>query len=187
MSYPPGPPGPPGAPGPYGPNPDGQNPYGQNPYGQYPYGQPQVPYQAPVPTPPTNGKATLSLVLGFVSLFFCGLLTGIPAIWLGISARREIREANEARGGPDGYTGEGGYTPYLGQTRAQSGESLALGGIITGILGTLWSVVVGGIVVALLVFGVQVADDYSDACDRLRNGEDPGTIFGEPIGPEDCP
>jgi hypothetical protein len=179
MSYPPGPQDP--------RDQYGQNPYSHNPYGQNPYGQPQVPYQAPVPTAPTNGRATLSLVLGLISLFFCGLLTGIPAIWLGFSARREIREANASRGGPDGYTGEGGYTPYLAQTPAMGGESLALGGIITGILGTIWSVVVGGLVVALLVFGVRTAHDYNDACDQLRNGQTPDPVLGAPISPDDCP
>ncbi len=151
-----------------------------------PYGQP--PMQPPVPVAPTSGKAVLALVLGFVSLFFCGLLTGIPAIWLGVSARREIREANEARGGPDGYVGEGGYTPYLGQTPPMTGESLALGGIITGILGTLWSVVLGGVLVALLVVGVHTVQDYNDACDQVRNGRTPDhSVLGEPIGPENCP
>jgi hypothetical protein len=109
-----------------------------------------------------SGKAIISLVLGIVSLFCLGLFTGIPAIWLGFSSRREIRRANEARySGPDGYTGEGGYTPYGGQQPAMTGESLALGGIITGILGTLWSVVVGAIFIALLVAGVQGVQDYN--------------------------
>lgn len=177
MSYPPGP-----------PDPYGQNPYQQNPYGQNPNPYGQAPYQAPVPTPTTSGKAVTSLVLGIVSLFVCGLFTGIPAIWTGVSARREIRRANEARssGGPDGYVGEGGYTPYTAAP-AMSGQGLALGGIITGILGTLWSLVAAGFLIAALVFGVQVVQDYDEACDRLRNGEDPGSVFGEPVGPEDCP
>jgi hypothetical protein len=172
MSYPPGPP----------------DPYGQQPM-QQPFQQPfQQPMQPPVPVAQTSGKAVLSLSLGIVSLFFCGLLTGIPAIWLGISSRREIKRANEAQyDGPDGYTGEGGYTPYGGQRPVMSGQSLALGGIITGILGTIWSVVAGGLLIALVVFGVQVAQDYDEACDQLRNGQTPDTsVLGEPIGPEDC-
>ena len=152
-----------------------------------PYGQPPV--QPPVPVTQTSGKAVLSLSLGLLSLFCFGLLTGIPAIWLGFSSRREIREANEARvQGPDGYTGEGGFTPYAGQAPAMTGDSLALGGIITGILGTLWSVVAGAILAALLVFGVQTANDYNNACDQVRAGQTPDTsVLGEPIGPEDCP
>jgi Domain of unknown function (DUF4190) len=124
-----------------------------------PYGQP-VP---PVPPPPTSGKATTSLVLGVVSLFFCGFFTGIPAIIVGISARREIRASNGAL----------------------SGDGLALGGIITGILGTLWTLVAAGILVALLVFGANVVEDYDEACDNVRNGQD-DTFLGETISPEDC-
>lgn len=133
----------------------------QVPYGQGAYGQP-VP---PVPTPPTSGKATTSLILGIVSLFFCGFFTGIPAIITGFSARKEIRRSNGA----------------------VSGDGLALGGIVTGILGTLWTLVAAGILVALLVFGASVAEDYSEACDSVRGG--PGsddTFFGESISPEDC-
>jgi hypothetical protein len=152
---------------------------------QVPYGQ--QPYQAPVPSPPTSSKATLSLVLGIVSLFCLGLLTGIPAIWIGISARREIRKANAAVAGPDGYTGEGGYTPAMGKPAAMSGDGLALGGIIAGVLGTLWSVVAIALLVGLIAFGADVANDYQDACDQLQNGQTPDkTVLGEPIGPEDC-
>lgn len=133
-----------------------------HPSGPYPpYGQP-VP---PVPTPPTAGKATTSLVLGVVSLFFCGFFTGIPAILVGMSARKEIRQS-------------GGTL---------SGEGLALGGIITGVLGTLWTLIAAGILVALIAFGAGVANDYSEACDNVRDGQGSDTFFGEPIGPEDCP
>ncbi len=129
---------------------------------QYPYGQP-VP---PVPPAPTSSKATTSLILGIVSLFFCGFLTGIPAIITGFSARKEIRQSNGA----------------------VSGDGLALGGIITGILGTLWTLIAGGILVALLVFGASVAEDYDEACDNARTGQGgDDTFFGETIGPEDCP
>ena len=139
-------------------------PPGPDPYGRQPGYGPPGPMQ-PVQPMPTSGRATTSLVLGVVSLFFCGLLTGIPAIIVGISARREI-------GRSDGRLG---------------GEGLALGGIITGILGTLWSLIVGGILVALLVFGAEVAQDYEDACDNIRNGQgSDDTFFGETVGPEDC-
>jgi hypothetical protein len=132
----------------------------QVPYGQ-PYGQP-VP---PVPTPPTSGKSTTSLVLGIVSLFFCGFLTGIPAIIVGISARKEIRRSNGAL----------------------SGDGLALGGIITGILGTLWSLIAAGILIALFAFGAEAVNDYDQACDSIRSGQGgDDTFFGETISPEDC-
>ena len=130
---------------------------------QPPYGQPAPPVP-PVPSPPTSSKATTSLVLGIVSLFFCGFLTGIPAIIVGVSARREIRRSNGTL----------------------SGDGLALGGIITGVLGTLWTLIAGGILVALLVFGTQVAEDYTDACDRIRSGQGDETFLGETLGPEDC-
>jgi hypothetical protein len=124
-----------------------------------PYGQP-VP---PVPAPPTSSKATTSLILGVVSLFLCGFFTGIPAIIAGVLARREIRASGGAVGG----------------------DGLALGGIVTGILGTLWTLVAAGILVALLVFGASVAKDYDEACDNARTGQD-DTFFGETISPEDC-
>lgn len=126
-----------------------------------PYGQP-----APPGPSPTSGKATTSLILGVLSLFLCGFFTGIPAIFVGLSARKEIRRSNGA----------------------VSGEGLALGGIITGILGTIWTLIAGALLVALLVFGIQVAEDYDTACDEIlagQGGDD--TLFGEPIGPEDCP
>jgi hypothetical protein len=127
---------------------------------QVPYGQP-VP---PVPAPPTSGKSTTSLVLGVVSLFFCGFFTGIPAILVGMSARKEIRRSNGALGG----------------------EGLALGGIITGILGTLWTLIAAGIVIALFTFGAGAVKEYDEACDNVRNGQDSDTFFGETISPEDC-
>lgn len=132
------------------------------PPGQVPYGYP--PPVPPMPSPPTAGKATTALVLGVVSLFFCGLLTGIPAIAVGLSARKEIRQSNGAVGG----------------------DGLALGGIITGILGTLWSLVAVAILVSLLAIGGEVADQYGDACDNVRDGQG-DTFLGETIGPEDCP
>ena len=133
-----------------------------HPPGPYPpYGPPVT----PVPTPPTSGRSTTSLILGIVSLFFCGFFTGIPAIIVGLSARKEIRRS-EGR---------------------LSGEGLALGGIVTGILGTLWSLVAAGILIALIAFGAGVANDYDQACDHVRDGQRSDTFFGETIGPEDCP
>ena len=130
----------------------------------YPPGPPG-PLTPPVPPPPTSSKAITSLVLGIVALFFCGFLLGIPAIIVGMSARKEIRQS-------DG---------------AVSGDGLAIGGIVTGLLGTLWSLVVGVILVSLLAFGSEVADQYGEACDNARDGQRGDTFFGETIGPEDCP
>ena len=132
------------------------------PPGPVPYGYP--PPVPPVPSPPPSSKATTALVLGVLALFCFGFLTGIAAIAVGVSARKEISRSNGALGG----------------------DGLALGGIITGILGTLWSLVVGAILVSLLAIGSEVADQYGDACDNVRDGQG-DTFLGETIGPEDCP
>lgn len=139
--------------------------------------------QTPASSTQVSSRATTSLVLGLISLFFCGLLTGIPAIWLGISARRQIRTANA---GPTGDSGYVGYTGAGGQQQALAGQGLALGGIIAGIIGTLWSLVAIGMVVALGVFGVNTVNDYNDACDTVRNGGH-AKMFGEPVTRGDCP
>lgn len=115
MSYPPGPPD----------NDESvpeQSGYGQPPYvPPYGYGQP----------PATNGKATIALVVGIVSLvlsFCCVGIAGIVAVVLGVKARSEIA----ASGG------------------RQSGDGMALAGIITGAVGVLISLGLL-ILVALLV------------------------------------
>lgn len=81
-------------------------------------------------TPPagTNGKAIASLVLGILSLFCCGFISGIAAIILGKQAQQE--------------------TAISGQ----NGAGLAQAGFILGIIGTVLSVLVGiGYLVALAV------------------------------------
>jgi hypothetical protein len=71
--------------------------------------------------PPTPGSATAALVLGIVSIVMClGLFTGIPAMIVGRNAKREI----EASGGRLG------------------GEGVATAGVITGLIGTILSVLV---------------------------------------------
>lgn len=79
------------------------------------YGAPQPPYGAPVPNHP---RATLTLVLGIVSILCCGLFTGIPAIILGRSAMTEI-DANPGR---------------------WQGRGTLKAGFICGIIGTVLSV-----------------------------------------------
>ncbi|MBC9734677.1 DUF4190 domain-containing protein [Nocardioides marmotae] len=104
------------------------------PPGPQPGSFPQPP-QPPQP-PPTPGQATASLVLGVLSLTCAGFLTGVPAMILGRSAQREIA----ASGGRLG------------------GTSVASAGFVTGLLGTIISVV-GTAVVLALVIGVGVAID----------------------------
>ena len=65
-----------------------------NPWQAPAYGQPGVPVASA-----TNQKATWALILGILGPFCCGIFTAIPALILGIMARKEI----DASGGtPDG-------------------------------------------------------------------------------------
>lgn len=62
---------------------------------QYPQSQPYPPqaqYYGQQP-PPTDGKATASLVLGILSILCFGILTGIPAIILGHISRGNIQRS----------------------------------------------------------------------------------------------
>ena len=156
MSYPPPPPGQDwqGQPEPaYGQQGQPGPAYGQQqPYSGYPpqsYGG-QDPYGQP---PKTSGKATTSLALGVGSLvLFCvGFLLGIPAIIVGMRARKEIRNS---------------------QGRL-SGDGLALGGIITGVLGTLIGLAVVGLIIASLALGESLQDVVRETCDELARDNDP--------------
>jgi len=73
--------------------PSGQ--YGASPYGQ-PYGQPYG-Y-------PKNSVGVWALVLGILSVTFCGCLSGIPAIIVGYASRRAAA-AGEANNGGMGTAG----------------------------------------------------------------------------------
>ena len=66
-------------------------------------------------TRPTESKAVTSLVLGIVSIFCFGIFTGVPAIILGVMSKREIDRSAGTLGG----------------------TGMAVGGILTGALGTL--------------------------------------------------
>ncbi len=115
---------------PYPPPPGASQPaYAPPGYGQPPYGSPV--YGAP---PATNGKAQAALWTGIGTLVFswcCGLgLVGIVPVLLGIRARREIRE----------------------RQGAQSGDGIALAGIITGAI----AVLLGLLVVVLIAFTIAV-------------------------------
>jgi hypothetical protein len=79
----------------------------------------------------TNGKAIASLILGIISIVFCfGFLTGVPAIILGRMAKQEIAAGNG------------------------TGDGLAQGGLITGIIGTALSLlVVVGWIILIVVAG----------------------------------
>lgn len=104
-------------------------------------GQPPVP---PVPGAPMADKAAWSLGLGLVSLCAFGPLTGVPAIVLGVQARRQIRESQGSL----------------------SGDGIALGGMISGVIGSLLWLVLGALIAMLVVFGVQASNQYDKACEE---------------------
>ena len=68
--------------------------YQQQPYQQQ-YQQPQYPQYMETPEEKTaKGFGIASLVLGLVSLFCCGLFTGIPGLIFGIISIRKKKEQN---------------------------------------------------------------------------------------------
>jgi hypothetical protein len=107
------------------------------PPGQYPVG----------PVAPNSSKATTSLVLGIVSIVFCGLFLGIPAMIVARQAKREIRESGGRIGG----------------------DGLATAGFVTGLIGTIWSVIAGILVVVLIAFGVWASDHCHEGFDANGN------------------
>jgi hypothetical protein len=84
-----------------------------------------------VAAPPTDSQATVSLVLGILSLFCCGIVLGPVAIFMANASRRKIQAGGGAIGG----------------------AGLASAGLVLGIVGTvLW---VLGILFYVLVFVVS--------------------------------
>ena len=94
-------------------DPDGQaeptRPYPPGPPGTKP--SPSDPYFQDL----TYSRAKNALLLGLTSLFCCGFLTGIPAIWIGLRALRDIDASN-------------------GRLR---GRGTAIAGIVLGVIGSL--------------------------------------------------
>ena len=93
-----------------------------------------TPFQPPPAGTETPSKtlAVVALVLGIISILpCCGFLGGIPAVIIGLIAR------SRAKNDPANYTGGG----------------LALGGIITGIIGTILSIVLT--ILQLMMYGAQ--------------------------------
>jgi hypothetical protein len=116
----------------YGPPGYGQPPYAQPGYGPPPYGSQGYPFLGPV----TNQKAQWALAVGLLAipLACCATLfglVGIVGIVLGIQARREIAESR-------------------GQ---QTGDGLALTGIITGSIATLIALTLGSVLLMLMLGG----------------------------------
>jgi hypothetical protein len=108
------------------------------PYGP-PYGAPVSPFRQgfyPTPPPATDSKAVLSLVLGIFSIFGCGLFLAVPAIVLGVVARRDA----ERTGGPG------------------TGTGLATAGIVTGAIGAVLTLVWVGIAALALIAGAATSE-----------------------------
>ena len=138
-----------------GQDPEPGEPGGPTPYGQPtppPYGEPG-PYSQPCGAPayggapvPSSGTATTSLVLGILSLVCLGLLAGIPAMILGRSATKEIDASNGAIGG----------------------RGLATAGFVTGLIGTLLSVLGIIVVIGLFAVGSSVSTQFEENCNTLE-------------------
>jgi hypothetical protein len=95
-----------------------------------------------------DGLATASLVTGIVSVVCCGLVTGIPAIVMGLISRNRIARSAGALGG----------------------RGMAVAGVVLGVAGSVfWTV---GIGTAFLVYSVN-ADHPATAsavpCDLLEH------------------
>lgn len=126
------------------PGPEPTGPYGGMSYPpQQPTWQPQPPSHQPGgPTggyipPKQNQVALWSMILGIVAVVCCSVFTGIPALIMGIVSWRQIKES---RG-------------------AQTGEGMAIAGIVLGVL----SVVLIIAMVALLVIDYQLNPESWDS------------------------
>ena len=96
------------------------------------------PYQQPYGPRPNHPRAVPALVCGILSIVFCGLFTGIPAMVMGRTAIREIRSQ------PGRYGGDG----------------LAQGGFWTGLVGTA----ISGLVIFVFILGGVLASAFDDSC-----------------------
>jgi hypothetical protein len=110
--------------------------------------------QQPYQPPQSSGKATTSLVLGIISLVSCGLFLGIPAMIVGRQAKREIAESGGRLGG----------------------EGLATAGFVTGLIGTIWSVIAGLLVIAVFVFGGLFANEFAKNCTATSDQDGNTTV-----------
>lgn len=114
-----------------------------------------------MPQGPSSPQAAWSLGLGLSSMVLCGLFTGIPAIVLGLRARRHI--AATATGA------------------ARRSDGLAVAGIVTGAIGSVVTTLVLVSIAFAVAFLGQVADSVDDVnsdpadgyCDNSRYWQDP--------------
>jgi hypothetical protein len=94
---------------------------------------------------PSNSTATVSLVLGILSIFCFGFLSGIPAIFLGISGKKKADQM-------------GGV-----------GRGAAQGGLVTGIIGSVLSVL--GIILWIILLATA-STTTSHTLDNLNKSID---------------
>jgi hypothetical protein len=102
----------------------------------------------PVTPAADSGRATTALVLGIVSILFCGLFTGIPAMVLGRRAQREI-DASQGRMG---------------------GRGTATAGFVTGLIGTAWSAFAAVLVIGVFALGGAVSSSF-DSCSTITTSD----------------
>jgi hypothetical protein len=106
-----------------------------------PYVPQQQPTQAPVQIAhASNGFSIASLILGILSLLGFGLLTGIPAIILGGIALK----------------------------RRQPERGMSLAGVITGSIGTLFSLLLIAFLIA--IFAISNNTEYHNESSPSYNG-----------------
>jgi hypothetical protein len=105
-----------------------------------PYQPPYQPSSGPpfYGLPPHHPKSVPALVLGILSLVFCGPFAGIPAMVMGRRAIRDIRS----------------------QPGRFGGEGLAQGGFWTGLVGTALT----GLVILVFLVGSVVATAFDETC-----------------------
>lgn len=132
------------------------NPYGQQGAPYQPYGTGPTPYDggpypaaAPGfrPVPQTNGLAIASLCVSIASFVFCLGLPGIVGALMGHSARKQIR--NDPN---------------------QTGEGLAVGGIVVGWVAFALAIVGLLLFVGLIVLGVAVGSSVDHSCTTDSSG-----------------
>jgi hypothetical protein len=112
------------------------------PYQPNQYPPPGQQYPMPPVAPPNSSKATTSLILGIVSIVMCGLFLGVPAMIVSRQAKQEIA-ASQGRLG---------------------GEGLATAGFVTGLIGTIWSVLGVILVVVLIAVGGVIGHQIEQHC-----------------------
>lgn len=114
----------------------------QYPQGQ-PYPQPGQPYYG---QPPTDGKATASLVCGILSILCFGIFAGIPAIILGHISRGNIQRS-------------------MGRL---SGAGMAMAGLIMGYASIAFSVLIFAAILIPNLTHARVSANESFAAHSLR-------------------